>query len=219
MALCLRPGISFCRVGDRLIFLDVAADRYFCLSRPAETAFLRFVERGDRLAELLCLHARGLLVEQPGCPAPTPCIAPAIPELSLLDESLPAVGVMAIAAALGDLAASRWRLKVLGLNRTLGAITRRKAKVANHCSVDVSEQLRRTIGAFRGAGGIVSTLDNCLSQSVAVAGRLLRQGVRTNLVLGVRLGPFSAHCWVQHGDRLVNDRIDMVRMFTPILVI
>ncbi|RYM07421.1 lasso peptide biosynthesis B2 protein [Sphingobium cupriresistens] len=43
--------------------------------------------------------------------------------------------------------------------------------------------------------------------------------MRPDVVLGVQLGPFSAHCWVQHEDRLVNDRVDMVRTFTPILVL
>ena len=66
---------------------------------------------------------------------------------------------------------------------------------------------------------VISPLDNCLSQSVAIAGRLLHRNVRATLIIGVRLGPFNAHCWVQRDDRLVNDRFDMVRMFTPILAI
>lgn len=221
MSFCLRPDIFFCRVGDRLIFLDVTADRYYCLSGPAEAAFARLVDDGaqeDLSAELVPLHAKGLLIEQPGCHAPSPC-ALQIPELSLLDESLPRVGALPTLAALGDLAASRARLKTLGLRWTLAGIRRRKANVLDPRNVDLSDELRRTMAAFRRADGIVSTLDNCLSQSVAVAGRLLKQGVRTNLVMGVRLGPFNAHCWVQRDDQLVNDRFDMVRMFTPILVI
>lgn len=222
MPLCLRPGLSFCRVADRVIFLDLAADRYFCLSAPAEVALMQYLDEGDRSgpsAELASLRTMGLLNEQAGCRIPAPCAAPTIPEVSLLDEPLPHVGAMPIVTALGDLAASRVRLKALGLNRTLAAIRRRKAKLADDHNPHPDYQLRRTIAAFRGADGIISTLDNCLSQSVAVAGRLLREGVATTLVIGVRLGPFNAHCWVQRGDRLVNDRFDMVRMFTPILVV
>jgi hypothetical protein len=48
---------------------------------------------------------------------------------------------------------------------------------------------------------------------------MIAKGIRPDVVLGVQLGPFSAHCWVQHEDRLVNDRVDMVRTFTPILVL
>ena len=38
-------------------------------------------------------------------------------------------------------------------------------------------------------------------------------------VIGVSLYPFAAHSWVQCGTALVNDRLDRVRHFTPILTI
>ena len=36
---------------------------------------------------------------------------------------------------------------------------------------------------------------------------------------GVKLRPFQAHCWVQVGDAIVTDRLDVVRNFTPIRVV
>jgi len=38
-------------------------------------------------------------------------------------------------------------------------------------------------------------------------------------VIGIRPDPFLAHCWVQHKGLVLNDDIDNVRTFTPILVI
>jgi len=38
-------------------------------------------------------------------------------------------------------------------------------------------------------------------------------------VFGVKLNPFSAHCWVQAGDIVLNDAIDHVTIHTPILVV
>jgi hypothetical protein len=37
-------------------------------------------------------------------------------------------------------------------------------------------------------------------------------------VMGVSGRPFAAHCWVQVGDRVVNDTLDHVILFTPILI-
>jgi hypothetical protein len=39
------------------------------------------------------------------------------------------------------------------------------------------------------------------------------------LVIAVSLRPFLAHSWVQQGDVLLNERVDVARTFTPILVI
>jgi len=31
--------------------------------------------------------------------------------------------------------------------------------------------------------------------------------------------PFQAHCWVQFEDHVLNDHLDNVRNFTPILIV
>jgi hypothetical protein len=44
-----------------------------------------------------------------------------------------------------------------------------------------------------------------------------RRGARASIVFGVTGTPFKAHCWVQLGDQLLNDSLDNVTPFTPIL--
>ena len=39
------------------------------------------------------------------------------------------------------------------------------------------------------------------------------------LVIGVTASPFGAHAWVQIGDVVLNDSVDRVRRFVPILTI
>jgi hypothetical protein len=36
-------------------------------------------------------------------------------------------------------------------------------------------------------------------------------------VIGVKLNPFAAHCWLQVGDVVLNDLPERVAAFTPIL--
>ncbi|MES2450686.1 MAG: lasso peptide biosynthesis B2 protein [Pseudomonadota bacterium] len=220
MHLALRTGISFCCVDGRLLFLDVIADRYFCLSEPAEKCFLGLVEAGGRVADredaLDSLISRGMLVE---APVPLkPCTLPALPEESVLDQPLPRGSLRQAVGALGRLTAVQLRLKIAGLARTLFAISVMKARL-EPVRGNQDMLLCRTMAGFGRATGIATILDNCLGQSIAIAHDMLARGLRPDVVLGVRLGPFNAHCWVQCENRLVNDRFDMVRTFTPILVI
>jgi hypothetical protein len=222
MHLALRTGISFCRVDGRLLFLDVLADRYFCLSASAEKCFLELVETGGRVADcedvLDTLVSRGMLVEAARPAPPKPCTLPPLPEESVLDQPLPRGSMRDAAGALGRLAAVRLRLKILGLARTLSAISVMKARL-EPAPGNPDMLLRRTMAGFGRAAGIATILDNCLGQSIAIAHDMLARRLRPDVVLGVRLGPFNAHCWIQYENRLVNDRFDMVRTFTPILVI
>ena len=59
----------------------------------------------------------------------------------------------------------------------------------------------------------------CLSVSVATMHWLIARGCAATLVMGVKLHPFQAHCWVQVEGNLVNDDVDSVRPFVPIVVV
>ena len=47
---------------------------------------------------------------------------------------------------------------------------------------------------------------------------LRRCGLRADWVFAVRLWPFAAHCWVQCGDLCLNDDVERLAPYTPILV-
>jgi hypothetical protein len=47
---------------------------------------------------------------------------------------------------------------------------------------------------------------------------LLREGFQPQWVIGVRSSPsFMAHSWIQHGGTVLNDSIDHVSVYTPIM--
>lgn len=48
---------------------------------------------------------------------------------------------------------------------------------------------------------------------------LTAEGDGATLVFGVKLDPFAAHCWVERGDVLLNDRPERVERFAPIRTI
>jgi hypothetical protein len=59
----------------------------------------------------------------------------------------------------------------------------------------------------------------CLFDSLALIGYLAKQGQFPWLVFGVIAEPFQAHCWVQDGDMVINDTLDRVFPYTPILAV
>ena len=60
---------------------------------------------------------------------------------------------------------------------------------------------------------------DCIVSSFAMLDFLHRQGSDARAVFGVMAKPFRAHCWLQSETEILNDEVDHVHIFTPILVI
>jgi hypothetical protein len=60
--------------------------------------------------------------------------------------------------------------------------------------------------------------DFCLLDALTLALFLHRYEQAPTLVIGVRTKPFVAHAWVQVGNCVVDDRLEAVQGFTPILI-
>lgn len=220
MPYALRPGLSFCRVADRTLFLDARQDRYFCLAPTAEIAFGRLLA-GDPLdiEDGLALDrlAADDLLRPSQVPVPiAPCAPPARPRASLLDRPMPRAGPLEIAAAYWHYARVKLDLRRRGFDTTLARTVQRKPAIASHKTAGATV---RTMTAFATLGGAIGSHDRCLPLSLALARRLYALGQPVEIVIGVKLQPFQAHCWVQMGDLLVNERHDVTRTFTPILVL
>jgi hypothetical protein len=61
--------------------------------------------------------------------------------------------------------------------------------------------------------------DKCLPRALGLIDLLARHNFYPSLVIAVRMKPFEAHAWVQWDDMVLNDTIDQVTRYTPILVI
>jgi hypothetical protein len=83
--------------------------------------------------------------------------------------------------------------------------------------VDLAAQARFVAAAWQ-SKRLWSAENRCLPRSLALANALRNAGGAARLVIGVRLNPFAAHAWVQDGAIVLNDTLDHVLLFTPILV-
>lgn len=219
MTLHLRKGLSWCLCSGRAVFLDIEADRYFCLASDLDSAFARWTEGEAMTAEALeVLLGRGLLTEDPGASGPP--LHPGVPrpKHDLLESRCPRVRIADIARAL---LAELWvalSLRRLGLAGVLRRFEGRGARDELPTG-RLQSRARRIAAAFAANGLILGAHDRCLGRALALMLACHRLGLFPTLVFGVRLNPFAAHCWVQWDEAVLVGDFEQVRLFTPILAV
>ena len=200
-----RSDLAWCTIGETVIFLDLAADRYFRLPEVAHREWL------ERLAQ-----AREPLWRQP-CAFPRPAdwvdavrLSPAMTDGPVRPHEL-ARAVWA-----------QWRMERTLATRSLMSVMldlRRASEAVAARAIDHRVDPAPVVRAFERARLVRTAADRCLPRSIALARCLLRRGAPARLVIGVKLAPFAAHCWVQRGDQVLNDSVEEVWRYTPILVV
>lgn len=209
----LAPHVSFCVASGRVIFLDLASDRYVALPTTLGPGFCEWVAGGAAGAgpEALPLLVRAGLL----CPADAPgVIRPVASERAIREISIDAANTPSFSRLIPVVASSwraRRRLARLGLAATLD-----RALGARPSSANGSEA--RCAAAFMSVRRHLPLPWRCLPDALAMLDYLARRGACASIVFGVTSNPFQAHCWLQSGDQLLNDRLDRVAAFTPILV-
>lgn len=199
-----QTNLAWCMIDGTVVFLDITADRYFRLTEAENDRFL--AETGW-----------GATGPQQPASFPLPHTwKPPQGRSPAMDEG---------PFRLGDVAGALWTQR--RVERRLAA--RSFKQMLQESSVIVGsrssgplvdrELAARTIRAFQLARLLRTAADRCLPRSIALALCLTRRQYRAHVVLGVKLAPFAAHCWAQNHDEVLNDELEEVRRYTPILVL
>lgn len=110
-----------------------------------------------------------------------------------------------------------WHLRRRQLFRMLARIERRRLRhrspAATHNVIDLS----RLIAAFRNLRPLYPRPYLCLFDSLALLEFLASYRSFPHVVFGVVADPFQAHCWLQEDGVVLNDDLERVRRFEPIL--
>lgn len=220
-AYALRSEVSCCRIGDDVVFLDISRDRYFRLPSDLERAFLRFMDSGQLEPQSQeALVQRGVLLPASAgrrrvwAEAPTPLrSAMEIPSPPVRVD--PRTGVEVLLTTLR----ARWDLRTKPLETILselGPIASDPETAPRHGAG--APGLFDCAAQFRRARLYAPVAMRCLIDSIAMARFLRRRKLSAQIVFGVALNPFSAHCWVQSGDVVLNDSVGNVNAHTVIRV-
>lgn len=227
-----------CLADNHYVFLDLRSDEYLCLGREhtdamkgllsgqqvvdESSADIRLQGTGNSGASVVvqALLKKGLLVENDAYGKPPTPARVAVPSASTMkdfDKPRPRIGPAHVWNFFAAAAAASANLRWGSIERTVRSVAARKSTHATAATaVD--------IGASSTLFTIFHTLRPyyprkylCLFDSLALLHFLARYNTFPQWVYGVRLEPFAAHCWVQAGDSVVNDIIDNVRDYTPIM--
>lgn len=212
----LAPNVTFCIASNKAIFLDVRADRYTGLPEKLNADFIRWVQEGysaEPPNAVRMLERAGLLVPVESDMAPSPCRTAAVGSGVSPRRTGPATSPLLSARFRYALHQARRRLNRQGLFGALAHVSTQRSTLSLRRDPCVITAPLLASGAALGPG------DDCLARSLALVDNLHRAGSDATVVLGVLAMPFSAHCWLQAGDRVLNDHLDRVSLFTPILAI
>lgn len=217
----LRGNVNWSNCGGRAVFLDLEADRYFCLSKSANDAFLRLASGRMKIGDTDCLDGmigRGYLVddcassmiepppsvERPTCDHPAASIRD-LGSLDLLEALVTEIRTV--------------RLLRRGPLRHVIALTASGNTQAGNAPVDRSRIVASIIGSFNATALVTRTHNRCLARALAVYAMCKKRGIGTKLVFGVIGHPFAAHSWVQLESAVLVGGFEHARLYTPILVI
>lgn len=207
----LRDGLHYCLTDGRVIFFDVPGDRYFGLRPEWDLAFQRLLADDDPGPALMALEEANILIraEAGFRLLHRPDIAKPFKELGQEHpKPLIADALTCIAAQFKAVALLRFR----SFATIIRAIERDTGFQA------VSEPVK--FGAIRSAFAATAPLRprnrHCLSNSLAFLYAVRSHGMNATFVMGVSAQPFSAHCWIQSGETVLNDTLENVLAFHPI---
>lgn len=215
--LSLPSGLSYCVIDATAVFLDIVGDRYFLLSPAINRAFLSWVD-GSGLSDrqVSALEGAGVLTRDDSRPTSMTRVGP-----TPLGEAAAILSgpfdIAALARALWMQRRTERRLYARGLSTVLADLARLRTR-SNCLRPHLCEEGSHILRAFEVARLLRPSARACLPRSIAVALCLARHRIYADVVLGVRINPFAAHCWAQARGEVLNDSLGEVSRFTPILV-
>lgn len=206
------PSIHIAAIEDDLVALDLETDAYFCLPGLAQhlvaegdghwTASNAVIENG--------LLETGLFQSVVSHP-PAPAFAPTVRTSRRYEGR--GSGSMAGVTLAAIMVLEAWRIQGHAL-KTL--IARSPSMPLRH---DQADEAMADARLFDHWMPWVPRQGQCLYRAYLLRAFLAARGRGSTWVFGVRTWPFSAHCWLQVGDVLLDDDLDRIALYTPILAV
>ncbi|MBU4567917.1 MAG: lasso peptide biosynthesis B2 protein, partial [Alphaproteobacteria bacterium] len=225
----LSRDAAYCELPAACIFLDIKSDRYLLICGQQADWFrqVRGAASGHEISAEArkfagILASKGILVPGRGdgkpiapfrkCPPTGSVLEP--PSAARRNATLP--GMFRLLQSLAYCAALQRRPHIAAC---LAAVGRWKGQMEGRRPAP-PERVAELARQFHAASPLFfSAQDACLFRSLLLLRYLTLRGAAPDLVFGVRLSPFLAHCWIQYRGIVLNDHLESAASFTPILAV
>jgi hypothetical protein len=245
----LARHVFVCVQGEHVVFLDVRKDRYFALEAartaglghfvagwpvpaPLAVDFVRHranstalaleenVDPGMLSGVIALLLDKGILTTdaEKGKPAEVTAISPPHGDLTAdaADEKLiigPRLFLRFVIAAIR----ARLLLKHIAFETVVERVRSRSTLASSAVTEQKLAALVHVFATLRPF--FFAAKDACLFDALSLSEFLAAYDVFPNWVFGVQSRPFAAHCWLQLDGLVLNDTLDHVQRYTPIMVV
>ena len=228
-AFSFAPDIYFCASDGAYIFLDARADRYFAYTGDTARLFSEIIstDRTEQLsqdAERFTDHLlrSGVLLRPAAKAQPLKACTAARPETSRFEQAclLAADAKYSEWSNMLTALARSWSLKRMhSLRGVISGARRWKQNIPSGHERMLDDVAGLTAQFLALAPFLFTTKDACLFRSLFLMRFLAGHGITVTWTFGVRLAPFGAHCWVEYDGAVLNDHLEHVGGFAPILTI
>ena len=222
MSFFLAPGVHAVQVHDDIVFLDTLADAYFCLGGAADLLALGPGGQVEvtRQAPAVQLVEAGLLSRADPGPRSTP-IAPTVSARQVAPDPARAQASARLRAPRSAMIAA------LGVSWTVSRRFSRASfsqllsgpPAALGAHDEPTPALLEAVRQFERLRPWLPLPGECLLRSYHLRAFLRARGLDALWVFGVRTWPFAAHCWLQAGVTALDDDLERLVAYQPILAV
>jgi hypothetical protein len=225
--------VYVCAIQDQGFFLDLKRNDYLSVPLRELQSLSSFVhdwpaelsacaapgdeaQRNSTIADLTHNH---LLSVRPSCgrrweSPPGPPASKVLLEHGISDY--PPVFRTHLFSFLKAALVARYFLSVRSLYSMMCRIERRRARQVTARRSDDLPAMRHLVQLFKRLQPLLPPTETpCLVHSLTLLEFLAAYDHFPRLVFGVQAHPFSAHCWIQHDDVVLNSTLEHVLQFTP----
>ena len=233
----LQQHVCICETEDGFVLLDLRSERYIGIPRDAgirlrraicnwplsgDSAHSRAADVQSDSEELLQqLMSRGLIALDDGLQSwrsrSYPIAVPTSARSEHVSRETKVQMIDFINLVIARMVTAL-KLRTRSLERIVLAVERRKSRTARSDSADRSARIEQMAAVYSRVRPLAFTARSaCLVDSLMLIEFLALYGLFPDWVIGVRTQPFLAHSWVQHDGRVLNDSLENVLGYVPIL--
>ena len=234
-SILLASHVFLCETDGDYVFLDIAKDNYTCIMSAQVADLMRLVKHGaanidsrrstfgaETLKNFHALKRLGMVTTDYARGKPFHPVEIKKPRHDLSSskgDSIDRANPLDIAIFYGTTTAAFLRLKYQPLQKTVHQVQRRKMrKSASGVKVDKS-RIRLLSKRFLKLRSLFPSTGLCLFNSYALIEYLAFYNAYPDWKFGVRTRNWEAHCWVEFDGTVLNDPIELVAGFKPIMVV